>query len=293
LALAFVAAAAGAHHALRRGMNRPPSGWLVVDGRGVHRVERNRAATLADFGEPLGVTVFASVDRATLRLALTSPRAARYVAARVQDAADAAAAHTVIERATTVADEDLRGGASGWLSASDAERFVDAVARRSPGALDRAYLSGPMGEPVVLDRGELRVGPKRFDLTAPVEWRAFLFQELGAYAVSVCQATWVRQADVEVVLVSSVSSEGAQVRETDAAVRAAGEGAAVRRSLARDLRLMQAAAGDPPPRELRCAIDRTFMLPVRHALDSAPRASRASYPSARTPPAAGPPEKLG
>ena len=141
---------------------------------------------------------------------------------------------------------------------------------------------------MVLDRAELRVGPQRFDLTAPLEWRAFLFQELGAHAASVCQATWVRQGDVEVVLVASVASEGAQVRETDASVRAAGEGAVVRRSLARDVRLMQAAAGEPPPRELRRAIDRIFMLPLRRALDRAPRASRASVPSARPAVVAGP-----
>jgi len=265
------------------------AGWLVVDGRGVHRVERHRSVTLAEFGEPLGVTVFASVDRATLRLALTTPRAARYVTARVRDAADAAAAHVLIERATTVADEDLRGGSPTWLAAGAAERLVDELAQRVPGVLDRLYLSGAGGEPIVLDRGQLRVGAKLFDLTAPIEWRPFLFQELGAYAVSVCQATWVRQADVEVVFVASVASEGAQVRETNAAVRAAGEGALVRRALARDARLMQAAAAEPPPRELRCAIDRTFMLPVRHALDRAPRAPRASAPVLR-PPAA---EKIG
>jgi hypothetical protein len=287
-----VSASVLARRAMREGRGGPPAGWLIVDGRGVHRVERHRAATLAEFGEPLGVTVFASVDRATLRLALTSPHAARYVGARVRDAADAATAHFLIERATTVADEDLRGGAPGWLSAADAERLVGQLVQRAPGALDRLYLSGAGGEPVILDRGQLRVGAKLFDLTAPIEWRAFLFQELGAYAVSVCQATWVRQADLEVVFVASVASEGAQVRETDAAVCAAGEGALVRRALARDARLMQASPGEPPPRELRCAIDRTFMLPVRHALDRAPRAARASAPAFR--PAAGSrPEKVG
>jgi hypothetical protein len=83
------------------------------------------------------------------------------------------------------------------------------------------------------------------------------------------------------------------VRETHAAVRAAGEEAIVRRSLARDVRLMQASAGDPPPRELRCAIDRPFMLPLRHALDRAPRASRTALPPPRAALATGPGEKLG
>ncbi len=271
----------------------PPRGWLVVDGRGVHRLERNRAATLADFSDPIGVTVFASVDRATLRVAITTPRAARYVAAGVRGAEDAAAAHVLIERAMTAADEDLRAGAEFALSASDAERLVAELQRRSPGALDRAYLSDAAGEPIVLDRSEIRVGARRIDLTSPLEWKASLFQELGACAVSVCQATWVRQGDVEVVLVASMPGDGARVREADAAVRAAGEEAVVRRTLARDVRLMQASASEPPPRELRHAIDRTFMLAVRQALDRAPRSARASSPSVKMIPQPGPREKLG
>jgi hypothetical protein len=271
----------------------PPHGWLVVDGRGVHRLERNRAATLADFREPIGVTVFASVDRATLRVAITTPHTARYVAAGVRGAEDAAAAHVLIERAMTAADEDLRAGAEFALSASDAERLVAELQRRSPGALDRAYLSDAAGEAIVLDRLEIRVGARRIDLTSPLEWKASLFQELGACSVSVCQATWVRQGDVELVLVASMPGDGARVREADAAVRAAGEEAVVRRTLARDVRLMQAAASEPPPRELRHAIDRTFMLAVRQALDRAPRSTRSSNPSVRMPPQPGAREKLG
>jgi hypothetical protein len=281
----------GGFHALARPSR---SGWVIVDGRGVHRVDAHRATTLAAFGEPLGVTVFASADRATLSVALTSPRAARYVGVVVRDAADATAGQSLIARAMTVAEADLRGGPPGSLSASDAARLVDAVAARAPDALDRVYLSGAAGELIMLAPAELRIGAKQFDLNAPLEWRAFLFQELGACAVSVCQATWVRQADVEAVLVASMPSEGGQFRETDAAVRAAGEGATARRALARDVRLMGATASDPPPRELRCAIDRTFMLSVRHALDRAPRASRSALPpspSWRSGSAPGAPEK--
>jgi hypothetical protein len=50
--------------------------------------------------------------------------------------------------------------------------------------------------------------------------------------------------------------------------------AAAQISVARDLRLMEASPGEPPPRELRHAIDRVFMLPLRRALDRAPRISR-------------------
>jgi hypothetical protein len=189
---------------------------------------------------------------------------------------DAAAAHALIERTTTVGDEDLRGGREWALSAGDADRFVREVLRWAPGALDRVYLSDATGEPVVLDRTELRVGGRRIDLAAPLEWRASLFQELGAHAVLVCQATWVRQADLEFVLVAPLAADAMQIREPDPALRAAGEDSVVRRALARDVRLMQATIGEPPPRDLRRAIDRAFMLPLRQAFDRAPRGSRPS-----------------
>jgi hypothetical protein len=292
LVASFLVLAGWLRHTLlpRRG---PPAGWLVVDEHGIHRVERGRGATLAAFGEPIGVTVFASVDRATLRLALTTPQAARYLPVRVRDTDDAASAHLLIERALTAADEDVRAPSDRALSATDADRLVAEILRRVPGALDRVFLSDAAGEAIVLDRGEIRVGVRRIDLAQPIDWRASLFQELGAYAVSVCQATWIRQGDFEVVFVASMPGDGARAREADSAVRAAGEEAVVRRTLARDVRLMQASAAEPPPRELRRAIDRTFMLALRQALDRAPRARQASTPSARMAPQPGAREKLG
>jgi hypothetical protein len=126
------------------------------------------------------------------------------------------------------------------------------------------FLSDASGEPVVLDRTELRVGTRRIDLSAPLEWRAFIFQELGAHAASVCQATWVRQGDGEVVLVAPMA-DGDASRD------------------APDARLLQNSSGDPPPRELRRAIDRLFMAPLRRALDRAPRISRVPSSSHRMP----------
>jgi len=67
----------------------------------------------------------------------------------------------------------------------------------------------------------------------------------------------VRQGDGEVVLVAPLGEGGASLQG------------------APDARLMQAVTGEPPPRELRKAIDRLFMLPLRRALDRAPRVSRA------------------
>ncbi len=286
LALGLVALGAAIHRALGR-RRKPPAGWLVADEEGLHRIERTRGFTLVKWQEPFGLTVFASADRVSLRIVVTSADATRYVPAWVRDAEDAASAPTVIARAATVVDGDLRGDNDLALSASDAEKLLNEVTRRVPEALDRLFLSDPSGEPVVLDRAELRVGTRRIDLRAPLEWRASIFQELGVHAVSICQATWVRQADIEVVLVAPVSAESASAQDPGEAVRAAGEGPSVRRSLARDLRLMQGALGEPPPRELRRAIDRPFMLPLRRALDRAPRVTRTSLVGSR--PTAGTP----
>jgi hypothetical protein len=289
-AIALVALAAAAHRALgRRG--RPADGWLVVDDEGVRRLGRSGLASeskLLRWHEPFGAVVFASADRATLLLALTTPRSARYVAARVTDAKDAASAPTVIALATTAAESDLRTGDGASLTAADAERLLCEIARRAPAALDRAYLSDASGEAVVLERTELRVGARRIDLSLPLEWRASIFQERGAQTASVCQATWVRQGDVEVVLVAPIPGDGGWLRDAHVTLRAAGEGRAVQRALARDVRLMQAAAGDPPPRELRRAIDRLFMLPLRRALDGAPRSESVRGTRRRSPRASHP-----
>jgi hypothetical protein len=283
-ALVLLAAAASQRLGRRR---PPPHGWVSLDDDGVHRLDPVAAAgagaktTLLAWGEAFGLTVLASSDRAVLLLALTSARATRYLAARVLDAEDAAAAPNVLERATTASTSDLRASDDSALSAADAERLLKEVARRSPASLDRMFLSDASGQPVVLDRAELRVGPRRIDLSTPLEWRASLYQERGAHAASVCQATWIRQGETEVVLVAPLPADGAWMGDADMAVRAAGGGAAVKQSIARDLRLIQASAGDAPPRDVRHAIDRVFMLPLRRALDLAPRASRATAPPSR------------
>jgi hypothetical protein len=240
--------------------------------------------TVIEWSEPFGLTVLASADRATLLLALTSPQATRYLPATVRNADDASAAPTVLDAATTAAASDLRADDEAALSAADAERLVVEIGRRCPASIERVFLSDAAGQAVILDRAELRVGARRIDLTAPLEWRASLFQERGALAASVCQATWIRQGDVEVVFVAPLPADGAWMVDADMAVRAAGGGAAVKRSIARDLRLIQASAGEAPPRDARHAIDRVFMLPLRRALDLAPRASRSAAPPTRSMP---------
>jgi hypothetical protein len=283
LALGLVVLAAAAQHARGR-QSRPAHGWLVVDGEGVRRVDDTKAAMLADFSEPFGVTVLADSERRKFLFAFTSPREARYLPARRQDAdGDEALVGAVVDRAVTAVESDLAGGDDPALSAENAGRLLAEVSRRSPAALDRLYLSDAMGEQVMLDRAELRVGARRIDLSAPLEWRASLFHERGLNTTSVSQATWVRQADVEVVLVAPIAAEGGWSRGADAppSARTSTLSDEARAAVVRDFRLMQASMAEPPPRELRRAIDRVFMLPLRRALDRAPRAAHVAAPRFR------------
>jgi hypothetical protein len=276
-ASALVTLAALGHNATV-GRRQPIKGWLVLDEKGLQKVDSAREGTapckLVAWSEPFGVTVLASADRARFVVALTSARAIRYVAVRVADGEDATSVPMLLDRATTAPDGDLRTDDQAALAAADAERLLREIARRAPTSLERIYLSDGYGEPVVLESTELRVGVRRIDLADPLEWRAFVFQEAGAQVASVCQATWIRQGDAEVVLVAPMAAEGAWPREASESARMAGRATAIRRAIARDARLMQAAIGEPPPRDLRRAIDRVFMLPLRRAIDRAPRISR-------------------
>jgi hypothetical protein len=248
-ALALVAVAAAVHGTSASG-RRSTKAWLVLDECGMHELDRSgaaaRATTVVGWREPFGATVFGTADRATFLIALTSPCATRLVSVRAAGHQDLACARTLLERASPL-PETFRAREGAVLGASDAERLLRELARRAPAALDRVYLSDAYGEPVVLDGRELRVGGRRIDLSSPLESRAFVFQEGSMHAAVVCQATWVRQADVEVVLVSPLAAEGAWSHAT---------------------------VVEPPPRELRRAIDRLYMLPLRRAIDRAPRARR-------------------
>ncbi|HEX8791688.1 MAG TPA: hypothetical protein VF765_12120 [Polyangiaceae bacterium] len=264
VALALVAGAAAAHHLLSRRM-QPPHGWLVLDAQTIRRVEPGRESKLVALREPFGVTVLARSDRSAFVLALTSPAATRFVPVRVEKEGDLAEARMLAEKATTAPESDLPVDEAMSLSARDADRLLRALAARLPAVLERVYLFDADGDPVVLDRTELRVGSRRIDLASPLEWRPFVFQETGAHVSSLCQATWVRQGEAEVVLVSPMAGD---TRNTKCAP---------------DARLMQASPGEPPPRDQRRAIDRLFMLPLRKALDGAPRISRVpSSPSQPT-----------
>ena len=238
----------------------PAAGWIVVDPKGVSRHRGDGEARLVVWAERFGLTVLASESKTRGLLAITTPQQTRYVPVRVLGEGDARAAELLFARAPVLADSDAAFSPHApdeALSAGDAARLVSEVRARDGAAIDRMLLSDPRGAPIVLEGTELRAGDRVIDLTLPLEWRAFLFLESAGTLGSVVQATWVRQAGVEVVLVAP------QADGRDPLPRGA-----------RPPSLPEAA----PPIEHRIAIERLFMAPLRYALARAPRASRASVP---------------
>ncbi|WP_437666624.1 IMP dehydrogenase [Sorangium sp. So ce1182] len=148
--------------------------------------------------------------------------------------------------------------------------LLDELALRSPGCLERFFVTDARGAALSLDGRELRAGGRVFDLSAPLEWRAFVFQE----ALAEYQGTWVRQGTSEIVLVCLLPAMSPALDGLSASLGPLDRGAL------RDLRLMQGLPESPPSADQRVAIDRLLMIPLRSALDKAPRPA-AQAPRAR------------
>ncbi|UQA54970.1 IMP dehydrogenase [Polyangium aurulentum] len=273
IALGVVLVALLVRAAAKRG-----GGKLGVDKRGVsldgHRLFFHAAAgrprLLFSMREPFGMTLVASPRRDRMVAVWSSPEGLFQVGASFQGAPRRALG-ALFDRAFTMSGDEAALEAIGpdgvalELSASDFSSLVFAVEDVDPACVERLVLSDARGAPLTLDGRELVVGERRFDLTAPLEWRPFVFQEAFGSAVAVYQGTWVRQGANETVLVALLPSilpfEPDEEGDLD-------------RCLLRDMRLMAASPEAPPSREVRVAIDRLFVLPVRAALDKAPRASQ-------------------
>lgn len=275
---------------------------LLVDDAGIRLVTGGTepAALLLALDRPFGLTLLCDRVRRRLVLAVTTGAQTLYVGATVAGA-DRRTLHALLARACTLPDDELAlepvalDGRPLDVPVRELARLLDLLERRDARAASRCFLSDVQGTDVVLDGEELHVGRTRFRLDAPLEWRALLFQEaIGSWslgvsdtdprcatpagAVLVYQATWVRQAGAEAVLVAllpSLAGAGPAVGPIPA-----GDGPELHRALLRDQRLMQAMPDEPPPRELRVAIERPYMLPLRAALDRAPRAERSETPEA-------------
>lgn len=230
------------------------------------------ASTVLDLAEPFGATILSTHRRDRLVLLLTSGRGVFQVGT-VVDAGSLPVLAPLFDRATTVAGEDSAFEAIGpdgepvLLTPTDFFALAGKLSADNPGCLERVVVTDTRGAPIVLDVGELRVDRLAFDLTAPLEWRALVFQEPFGQVMTLYQGTWIRQNGTEVVLVSLLPSLG-PILEVEP-----GEIATLDRAVLRDLRLMQASAENPPPREQRHAIERLLMMPIRSSLDRAPRKS--------------------
>jgi len=278
-----VVSAAGAFYARRRvataALARP---FLAVPTWGLSRTDPLGEVRLAAWTEPFGVTVLADHTRTQALLVVTTAQHTRYVGVR----AEGPLAARLFVDAATVADSDafsVHASNDSSLSTEDAVAILALVEAQVPQALHRILLSGARGERIVLDGRELRVERgatesslrRTFDLASPLEWRGYMFHETLGPVATIYQATWVRQGAFELVLVAPLPPEIARdgMRPNESTDRTA---------LLRDLRLMQSLPDEPPPNELRTAIERVFMLPLRQALDKAPRAARSAPTGTRT-----------
>jgi len=241
-------------------------GWLAIDDeliarvRPVSRTDPRGRTSLARWGEPFGLSILANTARSRALLAFTSPGTARFLGLSLLGPRDADLARDLLERAVTVPDADLELAAGPapevLLGAAAARALLAEVAHRSPQSLRRLYLSDARGKPIAVEHDTLVIGDETFDLAAPVEWRVWSFHEGDPVVATLYQATSIRQGTSEAVLVCRAPEDlvsWSVGRPTDA----------------------------PPAREVRVAIDRIFMTPLRAVLEGAPRLSRPGSPPSR------------
>jgi hypothetical protein len=237
---------------------------IAVDDQGIWRLgSEGEAATIARWDETFGLTVLANPSLSRAVLAFTSAERTRLVAVRIESGADT---ERLLHQAVPVTDADLddalAGPRHGCLSGKSAARLFGEVSKRAQAAVGSLYLFDASGAKVTLEGDLLGALEKIIDLSDPVEWRSFTFHEAGAsgsamMALTFYQATWVRQGANELFLVCPIPAEASSL------------------GLGRP--------SDPPPdRENRVAVDRLFMIPLRKALEGAPRISRVGLPARRS-----------
>jgi len=248
---------------------RPRRGIALVSDHLAFESEGSRHALLFT-DTPFGVTLIADRGRRRL-IALLSSSAGTFSIGSVVDAASRRVLYKLLNAASTAAGDELGLDAIGpdgvplVLAAEDFAALLEAIALRNPSCFDRFVLSDTRGVPITRDGDLLQVGDHCFELDAPLEWRSLVFEEAYGHANAFYQGTWVRQGGSELVLVSLLPWPAVGIGDTDL------DG--LDRGALRDLRLTQASTEAPPPPEQRVGIERLFMLPLRAALDRAPRAS--------------------
>ncbi len=261
-----------ARHAIYNRRAADGRGLVVRSGSLVFHDDDRISSPLLDLREPYGVTLVAGPGRDRLIALLSSAGGMFYVGADLPEGTSSRERLAPLaKQAITVLGDDAVLATLGpdgqplLLDADDFAVLLRALVQRSPACLERVVLTDTRGGLLHLDGPALHAGGRTVDLTAPLEWRPIIFQEAFGQAVFVYQGTWIRQGVTELVLVSPLPS---------LAPPSPAEISALDRAALRDLRLMQAMPDLPPPSEQRIAIDRLFMVPMRSALDRAPRIAR-------------------
>ncbi|HTJ83844.1 MAG TPA: IMP dehydrogenase [Polyangiaceae bacterium] len=250
--------------------------------------ERAGEVASLSLSDSFGVVLLSNRRRDHLVLALTSSTGTLLVGARL-DAETKSTLSDLLARATTHGGDDSAlvaaspDGTPVCISGDDFRVLVTELERLDPRAMDRVVLSDQRGETIRLEDDDLLVRGVHFDLSRPLEWKPIMFQEQYGQAFTLFyQGTWIRQGAAELVLVSLLSPNLLEATLDRAALETDdGKLAALDLKALHDQRLMRQAAADPPPVEQRVAIDGLFVVPIRAALDQAPRASsrreRTSY----------------
>lgn len=254
----------------RRSAPRTSTSYLDATDQELVRVTPEGATSVITWAEPFGVTLLASYGRKIAVLAFTTPTGTRYVPVRIDGQSETD--DLLFARVAVLSDLDLVDGAANEpaLSTIDTATILRHIERRDPKAHGRIYLSDGHGAPISLDGATLVIRGKNFDLTSALEWRPLMFHESTGQSAPLYQATWIKQGTEETVLVAPMP---ASVVPREANIRREATGK-LGRALSRDLRLLQAPSELPPPRDMRVAIDRPFMIAVRRALADAPLATR-------------------
>jgi hypothetical protein len=274
LALAAVVGFGVSLRARRR--PRAPAAWVELDGHGVARVEGERRTTLLEWGEPSGVTILANCVRTRVLVAFTSRSHTRYLRVRTTEATPEGFAW-IGRHAVSVADGDLSSpDDEPELEGDAAVELLERCIAEDRRLMDRVYLTSARGEPVELDGRRLTVGPRTIDLDGPLEWKASTFHESFGPLTTVYQATEIIQAHERIVLVAQMPGELSMGGDFASAQRRDPE---LRSVVMADLKLIQATPEPPPTGDSRVAIDRLFVVPLRRALDRAPRGRRLGTPS--------------
>ncbi len=235
-------------------------------------------------GQRFGVTLLSNAKRDRLVAVLTSESGSMLFATDIvhePGLGQRPGIATLLARSTVVGGHDhaldavAPDGAPTELAPDAFVRLLSELSRRDAGCFDRIILSDQHGAPILLEGSDLYANDHHFDLSRPIEWRSILFQESFGSAVTLYQGTWVRQNGAEVVLVSLLGPSFFEPQASNASADAqkGDRDPELDVHAMRDQRLSQATATDPPPTDQRVAIDGIFVLPMRAALDQAPRQS--------------------